>query len=208
MMLIDFLLNIDKYIGILIENFGLWAYLILFAIIFCETGLVFTPLLPGDSLLFVAGTSAALGSFNIFLLFLLLSIAAILGDSINYFAGNYFGKKFLSGNRFVRKEYLDRTSEFYEKYGSKTIIIARFVPIIRTFAPFLAGVGKMNYSKFFAFNVIGGLLWVSVFVFSGFFFSQIPFVEENLDKIILAIIFVSLIPIIFEIFKNRKSKVS
>ena len=203
MILIDFLLHIDKYLGVLINDFGIWVYLIIFAIIFFETGLVFTPFLPGDSLLFIAGTFAASDSLNIFPLFFILSIAAILGDSVNYFAGNFFGKKILARKNLVRKEYLDRTNEFYEKYGSKTIILARFVPIVRTFAPFIAGIGKMNYAKFAAFNAIGGILWVGVFVFSGFFFGGIPFVENNLGKITIAIIFVSLIPIVYEILKKR-----
>src|SRR3989344_4355790 len=204
MMLLDFLLHIDKYLVFLMENFGLWIYLFLFAIIFFETGFVFTPFLPGDSLLFIAGTLAAADSLNIFLLFFILSMAAILGDSMNYFAGNYFGKKILARKNLIRKEYLEKTYDFYDKYGNKTIILARFVPIIRTFAPFIAGIGKMNYFRFAAFNIIGGFAWVSIFIFSGYFFGGIPFVENNLGKITFIIIFVSLLPILFEVLKRRK----
>ncbi|MEK6842209.1 MAG: DedA family protein [Nanoarchaeota archaeon] len=204
-LIIDFILHIDKYLGILIENYGILTYLILFAIIFCETGLVITPLLPGDSLLFVVGTFAGAGFLNIFLLFIILSIAAIVGDSINYSIGNYFGKKILSGNRFVKKEYLQRTRDFYDKYGVKTIILARFIPIIRTFAPFVAGIGKMNYARFLVFNVVGGILWVGIFVFAGFFFGGIPFIEKNLNYVIILIIIISIIPIISELLKNRKN---
>ena len=204
-LIIDFILHIDKYLGILIENYGILTYLILFAIIFCETGLVITPLLPGDSLLFVVGTFAGAGFLNIYLLFIILSIAAIVGDSINYSIGNYFGKKILSGNRFVKKEYLQRTRDFYDKYGVKTIILARFIPIIRTFAPFVAGIGKMNYARFLVFNVVGGILWVGIFVFAGFFFGGIPFIEKNLNYVIILIIIISIIPIISELLKNRKN---
>ena len=203
-LIIDFILHIDKYLGILIDNYGLLTYLILFAIIFCETGLVVTPLLPGDSLLFVAGTFAALGSMNVFLLFIILSIAAILGDSINYSIGNYFGKKISSG-KFVKKEYFQRTQNFYDKYGAKTIILARFIPIIRTFAPFIAGIGKMNYLKFLVFNVVGGVLWVGTFIFAGYFFGGIPAVEQNLNYVIILIIIISLIPILIEILKKKKN---
>lgn len=201
--IINFFLHIDKYLGIVMENYGLLTYLILFAVIFLETGLVITPFLPGDSLLFVVGTFAGAGFLNIYFLFLLLSSAAIIGDSVNYFIGNYFGKKISSGN-FVKKEYLQRTQEFYDKYGGKTIILARFIPIIRTFAPFVAGIGKMNYSKFLIFNVTGGLLWVGIFVFSGFFFGGIPLIEQNLNYIIILIIILSLIPIIIELVKKKK----
>ena len=204
MMLLDFLLHIDKYLVFLMENFGLWIYLFLFAIIFFETGFVFTPFLPGDSLLFIAGTLAASDSLNIFLLFFILSMAAILGDSMNYFAGNYFGKKILARKNLIRKEYLEKTYDFYDKHGNKTIILARFVPIVRTFAPFIAGIGKMNYFRFAAFNIIGGFAWVSIFIFSGYFFGGIPFVENNLGKITIIIIFVSLLPILFEVLKRRK----
>ena len=202
-LIIDFILHIDKYLEIFLQNYGILTYFILFLIIFCETGLVFTPLLPGDSLLFVAGTLAGSGFLKISLLFFMLSIAAILGDSVNYWIGNYFGKKISSG-RFMKKEYLERTQEFYKKYGVKTIILARFIPIIRTFAPFIAGLGKMDYKKFFLFNVIGGILWVAIFLYAGFFFGGIPLIERNLTYVIFAIIFISLIPIFWEFLRKKR----
>jgi len=203
--LIDFILHIDKYLGIIISNYGVLAYLFLFIIIFCETGLVVAPFLPGDSLLFIAGAFAAAGFIKIFLLFFIISTAAILGDSLNYWIGNYFGKKIAYGNRFIRKEHLNRTENFYHKYGGKTIILARFIPIIRTMAPFVAGVGKMNYSRFFLFNIIGGILWTSIFLFAGFLFGGIPIVKNNLNYVTLLIIFISLIPIIVELLKRKKN---
>ncbi|MEK6760575.1 MAG: DedA family protein [Nanoarchaeota archaeon] len=200
---IDFILHIDKYVGIIIQNYGLLAYFILFLIIFCETGFVVTPFLPGDSLLFVAGTFAAADFMNIFYLFIILSVAAIFGDSLNYSIGNYFGVKISSGNKWVRKEYLDKTHDFFEKHGNKAIVMARFVPIMRTFVPFVAGVGKMHYKKFLLYNVFGGILWVAIFLFAGFFFGGIPVVEKNLNYVILGIIFVSLIPIIYEFLRRK-----
>ena len=202
---IDFILHIDRYLEIFLQNYGALTYIILFIIIFCETGLVFTPLLPGDSLLFVAGTLAGSGFLKVSILFFLLSIAAILGDGVNYWTGNYFGRKISSG-KFLKKEYLERTQEFYKKYGVKTIIFARFVPIIRTFAPFVAGLGKMDYKKFFLFNVIGGISWVAIFLYAGFLFGEIPLIEKNLTYVIFAIIIISLIPILIEILKSQKRK--
>ena len=201
-LIFDFILHIDKYLAVFLQNYGILTYLIVFLIIFCETGFVFTPILPGDSLLFVAGTLAGAGLMNVLILFLLFSAAAILGDSVNYWIGNYFGKK-ISGKKFMKREYLQRTEEFYKKHGTKTIILARFVPIIRTFAPFIAGIGKMDYTKFFAYNVVGGILWVSIFVFSGFFFGGIPLIEKNLAYVIFVIIIISLIPIFWEFFKKK-----
>lgn len=200
---LDFLIHIDKYVGMIIENYGLLAYFALFLIIFSETGFVVTPFLPGDSLLFIAGTFAAAGFINVFYLFAILALAAILGDGLNYFVGNYIGKKIISEKKFARKEYLDRTRDFFEKYGNKTIIMARFVPIVRTFAPFVAGVGKMNYPRFLLYNILGGILWVSIFLFAGFFFGGIPVIEKNLNYVIFGIIFVSLIPIIYEFLKRK-----
>ncbi len=203
--LIDFVLHIDKYIGIIIQNYGIAAYAILFAIIFLETGLVITPFLPGDSLIFVSGTFAAKAVINVFLLFLVLVIAAILGDTLNYWIGNYFGENVFSKSKFFKKEYLEKTKEFYDRYGGKTIIYARFIPIIRTFAPFVAGVAKMNYFRFLSFNIIGGVAWVSIFLFGGYYFGGIPFVQKNLSIIVLIIIFVSLIPPIIEVFRKKKN---
>ncbi len=202
--LIDLVLHIDKHIGWIIQNFGAGVYLILFLVIFCETGLVFTPFLPGDSLLFVAGTFAALGSMNLILLFLVVAAAAILGDTANYWIGHYFGEKVLLKTRFVKKEYLAKTKEFYRKHGGKTIILARFIPIIRTFAPFVAGIGRMSYLKFISYNIIGGLLWVTLFVFAGYFFGSLPIVKDNLAVVIFAIIFLSFLPPVIEYLKEKR----
>ena len=200
---IDFILNVDKYLEILIGKFGVLTYFILFLIILLETGLVVTPFLPGDSLLFVAGTFASGGAFNIWILFILLSVAAILGDSLNYAIGSYFGVRVFEKSRFFKKEYLDKTKGFYDKYGKKTIVMARFVPIIRTFAPFVAGVGKMRYSSFISYNIVGGILWVALFLFGGYFFGQVPFVEKNLTLVIFAIIFISILPPVIEYLRHR-----
>jgi membrane-associated protein len=202
--LVDFVLHLDKHLNEIIQNFGLWTYLILFVIIFLETGLVVTPFLPGDSLLFAAGSFAALGSLNVFVLFVLLSFAAILGDTVNYMIGHYIGPRAFSGNiRFLKVEYLDRTHEFYERHGGKTIILARFIPIIRTFAPFVAGIGAMTYPKFLVYNVVGGVLWVGLFVFGGYYFGNLPIVKENFALVILAIIFISVLPGVIEFFRER-----
>lgn len=203
---IDFLLHLDRYLDILIQNYGSIIYLILFLIVFIETGLVVMPFLPGDSLLFIAGAFAARGDMNIIFLFITLSIAAIIGDSFNYWIGSYIGDKVFTNNRFVKKQYVDRTKEFYAKYGGKTIVLARFLPIIRTFAPFVAGIGRMEYSKFLGFNILGGLAWVGILLFGGYFFGRIQFVQENLMKFILLIIFISIIPVIIEYVRNRKRK--
>lgn len=202
--LIDFVLHVDKYIDIIIQNFGIFSYLVIFLIIFCETGLVITPLLPGDSLLFVTGAFAAKGSFNLLAIFIVLIFAAILGDTANYMIGNLFGENVFAKSRFFKKEYLEKTKHFYEKHGGKTIIFARFVPIIRTFAPFVAGVGKMKYSRFLSFNVIGGIAWVSLFLLAGYFFGGIPIIKQNLTIVILVIIIASFIPATYELIKNKR----
>jgi membrane-associated protein len=202
--LVDFILHLDVHLNAIIQNFGIWTYLILFLIIFLETGIVITPFLPGDSLLFAAGSFAALGSLNVFALFIILTLAAILGDTLNYWIGHFIGPRAFSGNvRFLKKEYLDRTHGFYEKHGGKTIILARFIPIIRTFAPFVAGVGAMDYPRFFFFNVIGAVLWVALFTFGGYFFGNLPFVRDNFTIVILAIIVISVLPGVFEFLRDK-----
>jgi membrane-associated protein len=203
----DILLHLDKYINVVIQDYGQWTYMILFVIIFCETGLVVTPFLPGDSLLFVAGTFAALGSLNLTWLLVLLSAAAILGDTINYWIGNYIGPRVfqMENSRIFKKEYLDRTHQFYEKYGPITIVIGRFVPIIRTFAPFLAGVGSMTYGKFLTYNVAGGVLWIVLFTMGGYFFGNLPIVKKNFTFVIFAIIIISVMPTVIEYFRQRKA---
>ena len=204
--LFDYVLHLDKHLSFIIENYGLWCYLIFFLVTFCETGLVVTPFLPGDSLLFALGTLAASGSLEVASIFILLSIAAVAGDSANYAIGKYFGHVILrhQGKWFLKKEHIDRTHGFYEKYGAKTIVIARFVPIVRTFAPFIAGVGNMTYLKFFSYNVIGGLLWVTLFIFGGYFFGNIPVVKRNFSLVIFAIIILSIMPAVIEIIREKR----
>ena len=202
--LIDLFLHLDEHLNSVIQTYGTWTYLLLFLIIFMETGLVVTPFLPGDSLIFAAGTFAGLGSLNVGLLFLLLAVAAVLGDTVNYWIGHYIGPRAFSGEiRFLKKEYMDRTHEFYERHGGKTIILARFVPIIRTFAPFVAGIGAMSYGHFITYNVVGGVLWVALFTFGGYFFGNLKFVQENFSIVVLTIIFISVLPAVFEYFKER-----
>ena len=205
---IDFIVHLDTHLSDLIQTYGLWTYLILFVVIFCETGLVVTPFLPGDSLIFAAGTFAARGDLKVGWLFLVLAAAAVLGDTVNYWIGKIIGPKIFhkEKTRFFKKEYLDRTHEFYEKYGAETIIIARFVPIIRTFAPFVAGIGRMSYLKFISYNVIGGVGWVAIFTFGGYFFGNIPFVKNNFSIVIIAIILISLVPAVVEFLKHRKKR--
>jgi membrane-associated protein len=205
--LMDLFVHLDQHLSRIISEYGTWTHLILFLIVFCETGLVVTPFLPGDSLLFAAGTFAALGSLDLPLVLLLLIVAAIAGDTVNYWIGSYIGPRAFGGNiRFLRQEYLERTHAFYEKHGGKTIILARFVPIIRTFAPFVAGVGAMSYPKFISYNVVGAVLWVGLFVLGGYFFGNIPAVRENFSLVILAIIALSVMPIIIEAVRARRSR--
>ncbi len=201
---IDFFLHLDKHLDEIVRNYGTWTYAILFAIVFAETGLVVTPFLPGDSLLFTAGAISALGSMRIEVVALVLTIAAILGDTVNYWIGQFLGHRLLAWGKLIKKEHIDRTHAFFEKYGGKTIIIARFVPIIRTFAPFVAGIGSMNYAKFLAYNVIGGILWVAICVGAGYLFGNHPFVKKNFSLVVLAIIFISILPAVIEYIRHRR----
>ncbi len=206
--LIDFLLHLDQYLNILIQTFGMWTYAILFLVIFAETGLVVAPFFPGDSLIFISGALAQTGILDIILLSIVFIAAAILGDTVNYWIGRYFGSRFFKKqSRFFKTEYLERTQNFYKKHGGKTIILARFVPIIRTFAPFVAGIGKMEYKKFISYNVIGGVVWVLIFLSAGYFFGGIPIVKNNLSIFIYVIIFISLIPAAYEIAKHYLKKI-
>lgn len=204
--LIDFILHIDVHLTMLVAQYGLWIYGILFLIIFCETGLVVTPFLPGDSLLFVAGTLAATGQMDAHLLVVLLIIAAITGDALNYSIGRLFGERLFSNphSRLFKRQHLERTQQFYARHGGKTIIFARFVPIVRTFAPFVAGMGRMHYRHFALFNVIGGIVWVTGFVYAGYYFGNIPVIKQNLELLILGIIFVSVLPGIIEFWRQRR----
>ncbi|AKQ44496.1 hypothetical protein TH63_00785 [Rufibacter radiotolerans] len=203
---IDLFLHLDQHLSQIISDYGTWTYVILFLIIFVETGVVVMPFLPGDSLLFAAGAFAATGVLNVWWLVLLLFIAAFLGDTLNYLIGDYFGPKvFKRDYRFLKREYLYKTQAFYEKHGGKTIIFARFIPIIRTFAPFVAGVGTMKYSKFLSYNVIGGFLWVAGFVLAGFVFGNIPAVKKNFTLVIFGIILISIIPPVIELVKHKFS---
>jgi membrane-associated protein len=203
----DLFLHLDEHLNQIVTTYGVWTHLILFAIVFAETGLVVTPFLPGDSLLFAAGALAAIGSLDLWLLVVLLIGAAILGDTVNYWVGAWIGPRAFSGNvRFLRKDYLDRTHAFYEKHGGKTIILARFIPIIRTFAPFVAGVGAMSYPRFILYNITGAVLWVGLFVPLGYFFGNMPTVKDNFSLVILAIIAISVMPIAVEAIRARRSR--
>jgi membrane-associated protein len=202
---VDLFLHLDTHLSQVSSQYGTWTYLILFLIVFCETGLVITPFLPGDSLLFAAGTFAALGDLDVRVMILLLVVAAILGDTVNYWIGAAIGPRAFQGNlRYLKKEHLDRTHAFYEKHGGKTIILARFVPIIRTFAPFVAGVGAMSYGRFLTYNVVGAVLWVALLVLAGFFFGNIRVVRENFTIVILAIVAISVMPIAVEAIRGRR----
>jgi membrane-associated protein len=203
---VDLFLHLDRHLGELIQQYGVWTYAILTLVVFCETGLVVTPFLPGDSLLFAAGALAALPAspLRVEVLFLLLTAAAIAGDTVNYWIGNKVGPRAFEGRiRFLNRKHLERTHEFYEKYGGKTIIIARFVPIVRTFAPFVAGIGSMTYAKFLAYNVIGGILWVAICLFAGFFFGNLAFVKQNFSLVIIAIVFISILPGVYEFARHK-----
>lgn len=206
--LIDFILHIDQHLIELAQTYGLWIYAILFLIVFCETGLVVTPFLPGDSLLFAAGAVAALGGMNVHIAAALLLAAAVIGDAVNFAVGKYFGEKLFAkpDSRVFKREYLDKTHAFYEKYGGKTIILARFVPIVRTFAPFVAGMGDMHYGRFIRYNVIGALMWVGLLTYAGYFFGELPAVKNNFGLVVIGIIAVSVLPMAVEIAKAKWGK--
>ena len=204
----DIVLHLREHIGELIARFGPYIHIIFFVVIFCETGLVLTPFLPGDSLLFTAGAFAALGRLNVWLMFVLLSVAAILGDTVNYWIGHYLGPRVFQWekSRFFNPEHLKRTHAFYEKYGGKTIILARFVPIVRTFAPFVAGIGAMTYPKFILYNVAGGVAWVAICLSAGYWFGNLPWVAKHFELVIVAIVFVSVLPMVYEYWKSHQSR--
>lgn len=205
--IINFILHIDIHLAEMIARYGALSYAILFIIIFVETGLVLIPFLPGDSLLFAAGAFSAIGSFNIVILFLLLWLAAFLGDTVNYWIGRYFGQKLIDNQKIpINQKHIDKTQKFYDQHGGKTIFLARFVPIIRTFAPFVAGIGKMDYRKFIAYNASGGLVWVFGFTLLGYFFGNIPSVKHNFSLVIIAIIILSITPMLIEFIRARVRK--
>ena len=206
--LIDFILHIDQHLIELTQTYGLWIYAILFLIVFCETGLVVTPFLPGDSLLFAAGAVAALGGMNVHMAAALLLVAAVIGDAANFAIGKYFGEKLFAkpDSRVFKREYLDKTHAFYEKYGGKTIILARFVPIVRTFAPFVAGMGDMHYGRFIRYNIISALMWVGLLTYAGYFFGELPAVKNNFGLVVIGIIAVSVLPMAVEIAKAKWGK--
>ena len=205
--IIDFILHIEQHLTELAAQYGVWIYGILFLIIFCETGLVVMPLLPGDSLLFAAGSIAAIGEMNIHLMVVLLIIAAILGDAVNFMIGKFFGEKLFANpnSKIFKQSHLQKTQQFYAKHGGKTIILARFIPIVRTFAPFVAGMGHMTYHHFLAYNVIGGVLWVTIFSYLGYFFGNLPIVKDNLSLVLIAIIVLSVLPGIIEIIRHKRA---
>jgi membrane-associated protein len=205
--LIDLILHLDKHLGALITQVGGWTYVILFLIIFAETGFVVTPFLPGDSLLFAAGSLAALDNspLNVYVLYLFVATAAVLGDTVNYWIGKQVGPRVFNEKvPFLKKEYLDRTHSFYEEHGNITIFLARFIPIIRTFAPFVAGIGQMTYIHFISYNVFGGLVWTALFIFGGYFFGNLTIVKNNFSMVLIAIILISLVPAVVEYFQSRK----
>lgn len=206
--LLDILLNLDSHLLELSQQYGIWLYLILFLVVFAETGLVVTPFLPGDSLLFAVGSLCAIGALDLGVSMLLLFVAAVVGDAVNYHIGQWMGPSVFQreNSRFFRKEYLDKTHAFYEKYGGKTIVIARFVPIVRTFAPFVAGIGEMTYARFLTYNVVGALLWVISLTLAGYYFGNLPFVRENFSFVIFAIIFISILPGVVEYLRHRSQR--
>lgn len=206
---IDFVLHMDKHLPVIVSSIGAWSYAALFGVIFIETGVVIMPFLPGDSLLFTAGAIAALphSGINIFALYLIVALAAVLGDTVNYWIGHFLGPKvFTTRSRWLKREHLERTHAFYEKHGGKTIFLARFIPIIRTFAPFVAGIGKMTYLHFISYNIFGGIAWTGLFLWTGYFFGSRPFIQKNFSFVVLAIIFISLIPVFWEFARAKMAK--
>lgn len=201
--LIDFIIHIDEHLGLIIQNYGFETYIILFLIIFCETGLVVTPFLPGDSLIFAAAAFAAIGKLNILVLYFIILLAAFLGDTVNYEIGKKIGEKLSENGKIIKKKHIDETVKFFEKHGGKSIVLARFVPIVRTFAPFVAGSGSMKYSRFIKYNLLGSFLWVTLCVSAGYFFGNIPVVKENFSIVILGIVFISLLPMIIAVIHNK-----
>ncbi len=201
--LVNLFLHLDVHLSAIISQYGAWTYGLLFVVIFIETGLVVTPFLPGDSLLFAAGTFAALGSLNIWFLFLLLAAAAVLGDTVNYWIGHFIGYRAYN-IKWIKREYLERTQHFFDKYGRSTIFLARFVPIVRTFAPFVAGIGQMSYPAFISYNIFGGIAWVALFTFAGYFFGNIPFIRQHFSLVVMAIVLISIVPMIVEAIKARR----
>jgi membrane-associated protein len=205
--IVDFVLHLDMHLVEITQQYGLLTYAILFGVVFAETGLIVTPFLPGDSLLFATGAIAALGSLNIWVITMLLFVAAVLGDAVNYWVGNIFGQKIVDNPKikFINQEHIDKTQQFYKKHGGKTIILARFIPLVRTFAPFVAGVGKMKYKRFFAYNVVGGFVWVFGFTLLGYFFGNLKFIKENFHYAIFAIVFLSIIPVVYEYIQHKRN---
>jgi membrane-associated protein len=201
--LIDLFLHLDDHLSAVIAQYGAWTYALLFFVIFMETGFVVTPFLPGDSLLFAAGTFAGLGDLNLWLLLGLLIVAAFLGDTVNYWIGHYLGERAYK-IKWIKQEYIERTHAFFEKHGGKTIFLARFVPIVRTFAPFVAGIGRMSYGYFVSYNIVGGVVWVVLFTVAGYLFGNVPFVQDNFTLVVIAIIFISIVPMIIEALKARR----
>lgn len=206
---LDFILHLDEHMGNIVNLFGSWTYVILFGIVFAETGLVVTPFLPGDSLLFVAGTLSGSGYLNIIWVYVSLLSAAIIGDTVNYWVGHFVGPKVFAkeNSKIFKKEYLEKTREFYDKHGGKAIILARFLPIIRTFVPFVAGIGKMHYQTFILYNVVGGFIWVTLLTFAGYFFGGLDFIKHNFEYAVFGIIFISILPMIYEYIKYKRGPV-
>ncbi|MBI6871563.1 DedA family protein [Clostridium aciditolerans] len=204
---INVILHLDKYLNVILQNYGMWTYAIIFLIIFCETGLVITPFLPGDSILFATGAIASMGALDIFALFIIFYIAAVVGDTVNYHIGKKIGRKILEKEdiKYINKEYLNKARKFYKKNGSLTIVLGRFIPILRTFVPFVAGVGEMNYTNFIVYNMTGGFVWVSIFLWGGFFFGNLPFIKNNFSYVLIAIIVISLIPAAVTFIQEKRN---